>query len=285
LGLLTCSVCLSASAIAQGSIFGSVANSDATTPDSSDLSFFGFLDDTDEEIRIISSVGAGYDHGNWYDDFQNYLTEAPGNPYDYVFYNATNDEGYVLSSLIPDNSFQQENVQLAPVSRPNKPNGVIARVVSASEIEVSWIYGTGITYHVYRRDGSSEGSFFRIDDPTGSLANPGVTGRAYVDNTVDSGVVYDYLIIPEDASGQLGLPSDIVTVAVVIEPFLRGDANADGNIDVGDCVYLIYYIFKYGPEPSPLESGECNCDRIIDLGDIVYLINYIFKHGPPPQCQ
>ena len=29
----------------------------------------------------------GYDAGNWFDDFQNYLTEAPGNPYDYHFFN------------------------------------------------------------------------------------------------------------------------------------------------------------------------------------------------------
>jgi len=58
------------SAMAQGSIFGTVQNSDLTTPAAGEINFVGFLDDTDEEIRIESSTGAGYDAGNWYDDFQ-----------------------------------------------------------------------------------------------------------------------------------------------------------------------------------------------------------------------
>jgi hypothetical protein len=285
LALAACLTLLYSPVAAQGSIFGSVTNSDATVPDSSELRFFGFLDDTDEEIRVISSVGAGYDNGNWYDDFQNFLTEAAGNPYDYFFYNSSKSEGYVLSSLIPDNSFQEEDILLTPVSWPDIPVGIIAHVISASEVEVSWIYNPLTSYHVYRRDRPSEGSFFRIDDTTGSLVNPGVADSAYIDNMVDSGKVYDYMIIPEDGSGQLGPPSEVVTISVVIEPFLRGDVNVDGIVDVGDCVYLINYIFKYGPEPSPLESGESNCDDIIDVGDIVYLINYIFKYGPPPQCR
>ena len=68
----------SSPAFAQGSIYGTVANADLSTPTNGEISFFGYLDDTDEEIRIESSVGAGYDAGNWFDDFQNYLTEAPG---------------------------------------------------------------------------------------------------------------------------------------------------------------------------------------------------------------
>ena len=50
---------LSGSAMAQGSIFGTVANSDLSTPANGEMSFYGFLDDTDEEIRIESSAGAG----------------------------------------------------------------------------------------------------------------------------------------------------------------------------------------------------------------------------------
>ncbi|HEX7401110.1 MAG TPA: dockerin type I repeat-containing protein [candidate division Zixibacteria bacterium] len=64
----------------------------------------------------------------------------------------------------------------------------------------------------------------------------------------------------------------------------RGDANADAVIDVGDVVYLINYLFKSGPVPSPLEAGDVNCDGNVDVGDVVYLINYLFKGGPPPAC-
>jgi hypothetical protein len=63
-----------------------------------------------------------------------------------------------------------------------------------------------------------------------------------------------------------------------------GDVNVDGVIDVGDVVYLINYLFKNGPTPSPSSRGDVNCDRNVDVGDAVYLINYLFKGGPKPSC-
>jgi hypothetical protein len=62
----------------------------------------------------------------------------------------------------------------------------------------------------------------------------------------------------------------------------RGDANADGVIDASDLVYLLNYLFIYGPEPIPVEAGDPNCDGIVDASDVVYLLNYLFIAGPPP---
>ena len=210
--ILALSLLSTSAAFAQGSIFGSVTNSDASVPANGEISFFGYLDDTDEEIRIETSTGAGYDAGNWYDDFQYYLTEAPGNPYDYHFYNVTNDQGFVLSKLIPNNSFQQEDIALSPVSWPGAPLGLTGRAVSSSTVVVGWDYFPGLTYHVYRRLATSTGSFFRVDDPTGSLANPGVADSFFVDNGVDGISNYHYMVIAENASGNLSPHSAILTV-------------------------------------------------------------------------
>jgi CubicO group peptidase (beta-lactamase class C family) len=62
----------------------------------------------------------------------------------------------------------------------------------------------------------------------------------------------------------------------------RGDVNGDGAIDVADILYLINYLFKYGPAPEPSEAGDVNCDSRASISDVVYLINYLFKGGPPP---
>ena len=62
----------------------------------------------------------------------------------------------------------------------------------------------------------------------------------------------------------------------------RGDANSDGEINLGDVVYLITYLFKGGPPPDPLPAGDVNCDCVVDIGDVVYLITYLYKSGPPP---
>ncbi|NIM98492.1 MAG: hypothetical protein GTO24_10560 [candidate division Zixibacteria bacterium] len=61
-----------------------------------------------------------------------------------------------------------------------------------------------------------------------------------------------------------------------------GDANADGTVDGSDVVYLINYLFRFGPEPVPLWVGDVNCNGDVNSGDIVYLISYLFRGGPPP---
>ena len=268
---------------AQGSIFGSVSNSDASTPANGEIMFFGYLDDTDEEIRIESSVGAGYDAGNWYDDFQNYLTEAPGNPYDYHFFNLTNGEGYILSELIPNNSFQQEDVALTVIDWPSVPTGLTGTAgVDTVQVVLEWDQNGELTYHVYRRTVPSDGSFFRIDDISGSLLNPGVSGGVYNDTTVDGTSEYQYLLIGENSSGKLSPHSEIITVNSAGEDILCGDANGDLAVNIGDPVYLINYIFKSGPWPDPVCKGDANGDDAVNIGDPVYIINYIFKSGPAP---
>jgi hypothetical protein len=187
-------------AFAQGSITGTVENSDTSVPADSELTFWGFLDDTDEEIRTELSDGAGFQSGYWWDDFQNYLTEAPGNPYDYYFSNLVNSEAYHLAGLIPNNSYQEENITLASASNPSKPTGIKATVTSTSRVVVSWNKVAGVTYHVYRRYTSSNGSLFRLDNTSGSLSNPGVSDSFFVDTTVDGVSSFTYMVVGEDAS-------------------------------------------------------------------------------------
>ncbi len=72
------------------------------------------------------------------------------------------------------------------------------------------------------------------------------------------------------------------TQTVIVCTYICGDANRDEQIDLGDVVHLINYLYRDGSEPLPIEAGDCNLDEIVDLGDIIYLINYLFKGGPPP---
>lgn len=268
--------------LAQGNIFGTVINSDTSTPADEEISFFGFIDDTDEEIRIDACIGAGYDNGNWYDDFQNFLTEGPYDPFDYHFYNTLNNERQLITGVIDNGSFQQVDVALTTLDWPEKPTGLTALPVSGPAIELSWNNLSGLTYHIYRREATSNGSFFRIDDPSGSLANPGVSGGAFTDNNVDGTSSYSYLIIAEDISRNFSPHSDYITVSSL--PFLCGDADNSGSINILDIVYIIEYKYKDGPPPLYLQSAEVNGDGSINILDIVYLIEYKYKEGPAPVC-
>jgi hypothetical protein len=65
---------------------------------------------------------------------------------------------------------------------------------------------------------------------------------------------------------------------------IGGDANSDTQVNVGDAVFLINYVFKGGAPPVCLIQADGNNDCNVNVGDAVYLINYTFKGGPAPVC-
>jgi hypothetical protein len=66
--------------------------------------------------------------------------------------------------------------------------------------------------------------------------------------------------------------------------FVRGDANADGVINVADVVCLVNFLYRGGDPPDPIEAGDCTCEGVVDVGDVVFLINYLYRGGDPPSC-
>lgn len=64
--------------------------------------------------------------------------------------------------------------------------------------------------------------------------------------------------------------------------FLCGDANDDGNLNVGDVVFIINYVFKNGKTPDWKCEADANHDGKVNVADAVYMINFIFKDGPGP---
>ncbi len=76
----------------------------------------------------------------------------------------------------------------------------------------------------------------------------------------------------------------VASISIFGNPFITGDANGDGGINIADASYLINYLFAEGPAPDPLEAGDANCDGRVDIADVVYIINYLFTGGPPPGC-
>jgi hypothetical protein len=70
--------------------------------------------------------------------------------------------------------------------------------------------------------------------------------------------------------------------AVLCLPAECGNVNGDGNVGIGDVVYLINYVFSGGPEPHPIENADVNCDDKINLVDIIFMVNYVFRSGYAP---
>ncbi len=66
------------------------------------------------------------------------------------------------------------------------------------------------------------------------------------------------------------------------EPFLRGDANRDGAIDISDAISVLRYLFRGGDPFSCEDSADANDSGGIDLADAVYILRFLFAKGPTP---
>ena len=271
---------------AQGSVFGEVHNSDLSTPPDNSVLFIGFIDDTDNELRTQSCVGAGYESGHWYDDFQNYIGETQGLEYRYYFFNPLNAEAALLASVIPDNSYEQQDITLAPANCPTPAEGITATALAGEQVQLDWAAEPGRTYHIYRRAASSGGSFFRVDNPAGDRTDPGVGGATYVDTDVVTGECYQYILVTESTSGDYSPASEIIDVDLTSCCHGKvGDVNGIGGDDptIGDVSLLIDHLFISGIALECIEEADINqsggANPILDdlsIGDVSLLIDHLF---------
>jgi len=58
--------------------------------------------------------------------------------------------------------------------------------------------------------------------------------------------------------------------------------TGDELINVSDVIFLVNYLYKEGPVPSPALLGDLNCDDEINVGDVIYLVNYLYEGGAEP---
>lgn len=63
--------------------------------------------------------------------------------------------------------------------------------------------------------------------------------------------------------------------------FLRGDSNADGDVDIADAVKTLMYLFK-GEEIPCLDAADVDVNGSIELTDPIALLGYIFLGSMPP---
>jgi hypothetical protein len=92
----------------------------------------------------------------------------------------------------------------------------------------------------------------------------------------------DYIIVGSIYPSGGYAEAFVARISTAEEQVVCGDANGDGDVNVGDAVFLIAYVFNGGPAPDPICSGDANGDGNTNIGDAVYLIAYVFKGGPPP---
>ena len=67
-------------------------------------------------------------------------------------------------------------------------------------------------------------------------------------------------------------------------PFIRGDLNEDGRIDIADVISWLSILFSIGPDPhwQCQDGADINDDGELNIADPIYLLQYLFAAGPSP---
>lgn len=64
--------------------------------------------------------------------------------------------------------------------------------------------------------------------------------------------------------------------------FVRGDANADGDVDVSDAVFVLLYLFSGAAiEPACMDAMDANDDESVAVADAVAILRCLFQRGGP----
>lgn len=67
-----------------------------------------------------------------------------------------------------------------------------------------------------------------------------------------------------------------------VNPFIRGDANGDGEVAVSDAVKILLYLFGRGTMLPVADVDDVDDDGRIAITDAIILLNHLFKGGPSP---
>lgn len=71
--------------------------------------------------------------------------------------------------------------------------------------------------------------------------------------------------------------------APVGTPFVRGDVNLDGAVDISDAISALGILFVPGTPPAACaDAADANDDGASDLSDAIYLLSQLFSAGDPP---
>jgi hypothetical protein len=88
--------------------------------------------------------------------------------------------------------------------------------------------------------------------------------------------------------GQATLPGGFTYVSTAPR-FLRGDCNADGDVNIADPIALLGYLFADAAEPICLEACNGNDDGDLNIADPIAILGYLFgstgQNLPPPSTE
>ncbi len=140
------------------------------------------------------------------------------------------------------------------------------------------------TFGIFNANGGCMDFDIQEDIPWAFLEDQDGTAPASVDFRVNSSGFPRGTYVDSFFVYSAGATNSPQVVEVTMHVFwIYGDVNWDGELDIADLIYLVFYMFQEGPEPIPARIvGSMDCNPVINIVDLVWLAQYMFQDGPKP---
>ena len=93
---------------------------------------------------------------------------------------------------------------------------------------------------------------------------------------------------PDVAAGITGRPPRVAVLrtdhACSAPVFQRGDANADGELNIADAITILNHLFLGGEDPPCRKSADVDDEGQLSLTDAVIPLSFLFLGGRPPKA-
>ncbi|PKK84947.1 MAG: hypothetical protein CVT49_01980 [candidate division Zixibacteria bacterium HGW-Zixibacteria-1] len=212
-------------------------------------------------------------------------------PIDIVFTNATGLDTTVIFNDVRDTIYIMKNDQL-PTNVQLDPDSWIHRYSYKS----NWTYHLipfpldtaqqfmpyldsvvakgGTDHHSYKITGGALPLGLTLDSLTGFI-----TGMPTQAGT------FNFDVYAKDLMSSYN-ETRTYTLVVEASPYIPGDADNSGNVNLLDITFLINYLYKGGAAPAIPNAVDADGSCAINLLDASYLITYMYRGGsdPLPGC-
>lgn len=192
-------------------------------------------------------------------------------------------EGFWLGICMSDSRLQGTGINILPALQAL--NGGLGPEVFL--LDVDPIGGSGVTCGtIFANDGSvtlgpvTQLPVLEMTYSAAALPINQIVQLSFCDTLGPASFVTEVI-----AGGVSHTPATVGTLVfytgLVTQPFVRGDANGNGNVEITDAVTLLAFLFAGGVVECET-AADCNADGGLNLGDAVAILDYLFNEGAAP---
>ena len=69
---------------------------------------------------------------------------------------------------------------------------------------------------------------------------------------------------------------------IIQDRFIRGDADRDETLTIGDAISILSYLFQGTGAPDCLDALDVVDDGAVNIGDAISLLGYLFSSAAAP---